>query len=567
MSYFSLAHESADSTDTLANDVSAQPNTLQASDAGLQEAATESHDVMEAEGKAVDLLQDGEDKVQDIKEEVVSATEADGLSPQALKYLQVSLRNIVGKSFANKRLPSMEAAEKEDPHSVARIALEGVVDTIKQFWLAIKNQVGKFWNATKDWYIKTFDVANKIIARAKALSEKTNSMTSSPTEKSFSMGGASLLAVNYSVKDPNACIKGLASLKTILDTILINVTKQNQNDKADRILNSVSKLTHASRSNLAQGNANLPRIYTESQLDKAMQGAFIEDAPTYPDLAKITIDAEMAKKLGIDTQTTSARMSDPLPGNKSFFVIGPSDTNKALNTEPKSIEELTGLFEQIKLFRWLVSDTSSKTKTMDEELDVKTLMSGQVDQIAGLCEEMGTTILKYKKEFEMRDKYIQRVVKGFDTIMKELEQELDHAKGGAETKADQLNSMTQTNYDDYKKSDADHKAAQKAGDNAAADQALAQRNADFDNMKKINNASSVSSNPQTQAKNDQKFEALKSDKSTDQIDKCVRKLAQSLLGLFKKNMTISGAVVSHTTKVCNIFLSYGEKSAAQYGSA
>ena len=42
MSYFSLVHESADSTDTLANDASAQPNTLQASDAGLQEAATES---------------------------------------------------------------------------------------------------------------------------------------------------------------------------------------------------------------------------------------------------------------------------------------------------------------------------------------------------------------------------------------------------------------------------------------------------------------------------------------------------------------------------------------------
>ena len=555
MSYFSLAHESADSTDTLANDVSAQPNTLQASDAGLQEAATESHDTMEAEGKAVDLLQDGEDKVQDIKEEVVSATEADGLSPQALKYLQVSLRNIVGKSFANKRLPSMEAAEKEDPHSVARIALEGVVDTIKQFWLAIKNQVGKFWNATKDWYIKTFDVANKIIARAKALGEKSNSMTSAPTEKSFSMGGASLLAVNYSVKEPNDCIKGLATLKTILDTILVNVSKQNQNDRADNILNAASKLTHGIRSNLAQGASDLPRIYSESQLGKSLEGAFVNDAPLYQDIAKIAIDAEMAKKLGIDTQTTTAKMSDPLPGNKSFFVIQPSSNNSGLLTnEPKSIEEVSNVFEMIKLFRWLLSDTSSKTKTMDDDLDVKTLMSGQVDQIAGLCEEMGTTILNYKKEFEARDKYIQRIVKGFDTIMKELEQELDHGKGGAESEADQRQGMQSINNDQHKRVEEAYNTSAQLGGGQASPKAAQ----DMQDQNKKTDALDDTSNS---------TESFKSGKSTDQIDKCVRKLAQSLLGLFKKNMTISGAVVSHTTKVCNAFLSYGEKSASQYGSA
>lgn len=551
MSYFSLAHESADSTDTLANDASAQPNTLQASDAGLQEAATESHDTMEAEGKAVDLLQDGEDKVQDIKEEVVSATETDGLSPQALKYLQVSLRNIVGKSFANKRLPSMEAAEKEDPHSVARIALEGVVDTIKQFWQAIKNQVGKFWNATKSWYIKTFDVANKIIARAKALSEKTNSMTSAPTEKSFTMGGVSLLAVNYSVKEPAACIKGLATLKTILDTILVNVTKQNQNDKADGILNSVTKLTHGVRSNLAQANANLPQIYSESQLGKAIQGAFVDDAPMYPDLAKVTVDAEMAKKLGIDTQTTSARMSEALPGNKSFFVIGPTNSGTLAN-EPKTVEELNAVFESIKLFRWLLSDSSSKTKTMDEELDVKTLMSGQVDQIAGLCEEMGQTILKYKKEFEARDKYIQRVVKGFDVIMKELEQDLDHGKGGAESEDDQRNQMKDNALDAHKQNVDNYQNAAKNG------QLTNQHSADIKESGK-NVSATHRSSIQTSD--------LKSSNSTDGIDKAVRKLAQSILGLFKKNMTITGAVVSHSTKVCGAFLSYGEKSAAQYGSA
>lgn len=562
MSYFSLVHESADSTDTLANDASAQPNTLQASDAGLQEAATESHDVMEVEGKAVDLLQDGEDKVQDIKEEVVSATEADGLSPQALKYLQVSLRNIVGKSFANKRLPSMESAEKEDPRLVARIALEGVVDTIKQFWQAIKNQVGKFWNATKSWYIKTFDVANKIIARAKALSEKTNSMTSSPTEKSFTMGGASLLAVNYSVKEPNDCIKGLATLKTILDTILVNVSKQNQNDKADNLLNSASKLVQAVRSDNAQSAENLPKIYGSSQIGPALKGAFLDDAPKYDNLAKIATDPEMQKKLGIDTQSTTYAISEPLPGNKSFFVIRPAnDVDPSI--APTSFEETINLIERIKLYRWLLSDTSAKTKEMDDELDVKTLMSGQVDQIAGLCEEMGETILKYKKEFEARDKYIQRVVKGFDTIFKELEQDLDHTKGGVEDRNQQASAMNKTSYQDTQASNKELNDAKASGDSARI--TAAQEKHDKNVAKQSGAAGTYHTSMRSLDEANKNLEANKSKKSTDEIDKTCRKLAQSVLGLFKKNITISGSIVNHTVKTCNAFLSYGEKSSAQYG--
>ena len=562
MSYFSLVHESADSTDTLANDASAQPNTLQASDAGLQEAATESHDTMEAEGKAVDLLQDGEDKVQDIKEEVVSATEADGLSPQALKYLQVSLRNIVGKSFANKRLPSMESAERADPHLVARIALEGVMDTIKQFWQAIKNQVGKFWNATKSWYIKTFDVANKIIARAKALNEKTNSMTSAPTEKSFTMGGASLLAVNYSVKEPNDCIKGLATLKTILDAILVNVSKQNQNDKADNLLNSASKLVQAVRSDNAQSAENLPKIYGSSQIGPALKGAFLDDAPKYDNLAKIATDPEMQKKLGIDTQSTTYAISEPLPGNNSFFVIRPANDVDP-NIAPTSFEETINLIERIKLYRWLLSDTSAKTKQMDDELDVKTLMSGQVDQIAGLCEEMGETILKYKKEFEARDKYIQRVVKGFDTIFKELEQDLDHTKGGVEDRNQQASAMNKTSYQDTQASNKELNDAKASGDNARI--TAAQEKHDKNVAKQSAAAGTYHTSMRSLDEANKNLEANKSKKSTDEIDKTCRKLAQSVLGLFKKNITISGSIVNHTVKTCNAFLSYGEKSSAQYG--
>ena len=49
------------------------------------------------------------------------------------------------------------------------------------------------------------------------------------------------------------------------------------------------------------------------------------------------------------------------------------------------------------------------------------------------------------------------------------------------------------------------------------------------------------------------------------MDKSVRKLANSVLQQFKKQIALSGTILTHSIKVANAFLLYGERSIAQYG--
>lgn len=579
MSKFSLIMESADSTDNLGSAAAAEPNNLQISDAGLQAAAVESFEEMQAEGKGVDELGEAQDKVLDIKDVVTEAAYDQGLSPLALKYLNVSLRNIVGKSHTNKRLPSMEAAEKNDPVLVARIALEGIKDTISQFWTAIKNQATKFWNMTKNWYIKTLDGSNKIIARAKALEEASGNTQGSATEKSFEMGGAGLLAVNYQVKDPNSLITGLGELKKVLDQNLLYVKNSNSSEKAEEVVGGVKEILTALRKvktgiahNSDPNNTSIPDINPPEVADKLNKAAELHKKLTDDQLKdnytflSAGQDDELLKLYQAGNVDIVVLRSQNLPGNRNVFT----SLNGKNTPLPKDVEGFTNFFKSI---RSVLGATSAKPKEMDDNSDVKTLNPSQVGNIASLCLEMGEATLEYKKEFEARDKYFNTLIKGFDNIMKELEgqnvtfesfngfameaivQGGTNPNGGGNINTPVTNAAQQA-----------QAANQAKMSNAAAAQNTVQGN---NQNASTTTGAGQAGGSQTQTgtggnqQQNQQQQAIEA-KADDKVDKEIRKLSQAWLGLFKKDISLSGALITHSMKVCNVYLSYGEKSLAQY---
>lgn len=50
------------------------------------------------------------------------------------------------------------------------------------------------------------------------------------------------------------------------------------------------------------------------------------------------------------------------------------------------------------------------------KLELQTLNSGQISKIADVVGAMGEEILKFKKEFESRDRYYNTMLKGLDQI-------------------------------------------------------------------------------------------------------------------------------------------------------
>ena len=140
MSQFANAMESADTENTAAP-TEAIPE---------DETATAAVADTEAEASAVaqedaDTEQLGEEQEQLGEVEEAIEQESAGLSPEAARYLNLSLKRIVGKKHANKIIAtenysSGRAAQEE----AKRIALEGIKDTLKSFWEAIKAQLKKF---------------------------------------------------------------------------------------------------------------------------------------------------------------------------------------------------------------------------------------------------------------------------------------------------------------------------------------------------------------------------------------------------------------------------------------
>lgn len=50
------------------------------------------------------------------------------------------------------------------------------------------------------------------------------------------------------------------------------------------------------------------------------------------------------------------------------------------------------------------------------------------------------------------------------------------------------------------------------------------------------------------------------------IDKYARKFVSTWSGMFRKEISLSGSLLTHAMKVGQVFLTYGERSVAQYGS-
>ena len=515
-SIFGYASESADGQVD-----SQQPTVTDENVAGLSEAVMEEHDEMMKTSDSIDELVDGEDKLNELVDVASESYSHNGLSERGLQYLKIAFTNIVGKSIANKRTPAMESFKITNPLHITAIALEGITDTIKQFWEAIKNQMGKFWNQTKSWYIKTFDVANKIIARSKALDDKAQTLTTSPTEKSFEMSGATFLAVNYEVKEPSTLLKGLADLKNILDASLLNVNKANQANKVDAILTSAKEL-------LVNARADATKRETGKSASFAVFNELFNPENDQDALTKLTgtqvADPEMVKKLGV-AQGVSAFESLPLPGNRKLYRI--------LDARITRTSDMEWITDTVKSNRLVFSDSSSKPREMAEDASVKTLNSSQLSQLAGMTEEMGTTMLNYKKEFEARDKYIKSIIKGFDQIVKDLD---GTAVEAPKPKPAPVAPAPTTTPPVTTPAPAPAPAAPATTPTVAAT-----------------------------TQQDGEGELDDPTKPNEAADKKVRKLANAILQQFKKEISISGTILTHSIKVANAFLLYGERSLAQYG--
>jgi hypothetical protein len=118
------------------------------------------------------------EELADVAEVMSDSVEGDGegLTEDAAEIAEVAVEAIcarLGYKPAKKLMPSLEAFGSTSSRVEAtKYALEGIGDTMKKIWEAIKGFFNRIWEAIKGLWNRLFDASTKVAARAKKLEEK-----------------------------------------------------------------------------------------------------------------------------------------------------------------------------------------------------------------------------------------------------------------------------------------------------------------------------------------------------------------------------------------------------------
>lgn len=145
----------------------------------IADAAEAEHEA-EEQSDNVEELGEISEGLESILISMESAMQDGGLSPQSALFMQHAVQAHVGRlgMSAGDVTPSMESFGGASGQAAATtISMEGVGDTIKKIWLAIKNAVAKAIQAVKNFFAKIFGGVGKLKSRIDSLKTTVAGLT------------------------------------------------------------------------------------------------------------------------------------------------------------------------------------------------------------------------------------------------------------------------------------------------------------------------------------------------------------------------------------------------------
>ncbi len=404
MSAFNLAQESADAENEQTPAATATPE-VDSATAELNEANAVETEVAQEDDTA-EQIETEQDQLGEIEDEV--AQESNGLSPVAARLLSQSLKRIVGKQQATK-IHAMENYQsgRSGQMEARRIALEGIKETLKQFWEAIKAQLKKFYNKVKTYFVKAFSAARKMKDRAEALQKKANGTVGTIEDKQFSFGQTKAIAVDGKYNDAGVLTTGLNDVRKVVTGLLTVQKADKYESTVDTAAASVESMVGKLKKDLsADVSADTTGLITKL---KEVQGVTVVKIMTNPETKLV----EMYVPKGSDD---AVEFSTGLPGGKSVVEVIAN-----VNSKDNSIEAVTKVVKNTRLI--LGNDRYTPRDVTEGE--VKTLNTSQVDKVCDDVIEIAETAYTYEKAWEKRDKFQAKLEREIDTVIKSINSDDD----------------------------------------------------------------------------------------------------------------------------------------------
>lgn len=358
----------------------------------IAEMTEEEAGVVEAEGE-MDRLVDDANTADELVESIEEApkTEHVGLTPTNALLAARVLKRLGGQTAVKSLMPKMEHYDSRSSRREATsFVLEGLNESLKNFWEALKKQFEKLWNNLKGWYTKSFSAAKKLAERAKQIRDRAESSNATIDKKSFAFGQLKTLAIGGKLKTVSEFEASFNALTTLVADL-----SEAPTDKAIEALRDDLDKNDTDSGAIAAVNFN--NIVT----------GFVNSFKSVTGNEKIQDPKVLASLGGGVNGDASVSASVTLPGDKQFAVITAKDG---------------GDFNKVaRMTRLTLVNTKDKPKEIGSDAEAVTLNSSQVAKLAGQVAESAETIFDYEKKFANVEKSRDAVIKKLDELFREIE--------------------------------------------------------------------------------------------------------------------------------------------------
>ena len=360
-------------------------------------------DVVEADAAAEDL-QETSEALESYLEIVQDARMSRrGLTKGEAHILYVGINNAVkkvgldvGDVAGNVSVESFDGGRD----SLGRCAsLENaIVDAIKKFWEAIKNQISKMVKYVRDWWLKHLDGAARMKKKAEKLKEKAGGTNGTAKEKKVNLSVHRLLSENKKVSKASFILSGLGTITTA-------ITEMGNSKTAASFETNLTTVEEVVDSIYDQetGTADMQEINKVSRNNLGAPHLSILNTKNDP----------WNSILGTDGITKNAGVSDDLPGHKAIVCVGITAAN---HTKP---EELAN---EIKLAadnsQVTVRYTTAKVPEIDSSAEYAVLSTSECVDLCDGVIKMCDATMAYKQNFDKYEKATKKFLSKMDTVYK-----------------------------------------------------------------------------------------------------------------------------------------------------
>jgi hypothetical protein len=331
--------------------------------------AAEAEGEVEEQGDNVEELGEISEGLESILISMESAMQDGGLNPQAALFMQHAVQAHVGRLGleASDVTPSMESFGGASGQAAATtISMEGIGETLKKIWLAIKNAVSKAIQAIKNFFAKIFGGVSKLKTRSDALKKAVSDLTEEKGDK---------------IKVPNANTlryKGKADISSVIAG-----------------LEATHKIAGEHMENLSKSAAEFYAVRVPRLLERAETN----------DFAKAALENELldASKQFTDVAQKTVSVTSPMSGDAVMRMEESSSVEKGTDGNLKAPKLVKGY----------------AFKALDDSgTEVAAPSKAEMQKILGACDKMIAQLEEKKKSLE-------KLTEAREKAMKESEKKVE----------------------------------------------------------------------------------------------------------------------------------------------